>query len=109
MRPMRCCSRALKRACSSGRASMEWAPLRPHQLQALEDVPGLGFNHKDDRVVAYPAVGPDEHKEVGKSSDGNAAKGLRTGLPSLVERNAVTATEEHWGKKVGGAEAGTED
>ena len=84
-------------------------PRWPIDLDALDDVAGLGLGGLDERLVARRRVGPLQHEEVREPGHGHGAVAAGTVRPRLVQGHAVATRDRHGTHEALGVEAGGED
>src|SRR5262245_33124512 len=64
-----------------------------HQLQAVDDVSHLRFDHQHHGIVAEARVGSEKHKEIRKAADRDAEIRAQAIAPRIVNLEAVSANQ----------------
>jgi len=80
-------------------------PAAMHELQTLDRVADLGFDHEDDGIVAQSGVGTEEYEEIGEAADGNAKIGGHTLPPGVVNFHPALPHHANADERFGGTEA----
>src|SRR6266571_664400 len=62
-----------------------------HQLEAIDDVIDLGFDHENHAIVPQTGVGSEENEEIWKAADGDAEISAHPIAPGVVNFDAAPA------------------
>src|SRR5260370_32131325 len=97
----------LDEALLSFRENLDYALFAAlHELQALHGVTDLGFDHQDDGIVAESGVRTKQHKEIGKTGNGDAEIRAHSFFPRIMNFHATAANNAAADERLGGAKAG---